>query len=914
MLAVACVPADAARKKKRKSRKRARTTKVVQKRPTFTGPMSDAQPFVTFDDAEPAPRGLDGRIIAVWQSHGLYFDQGNGRWMWQRPKLFGTVEDLFTQGYVMPYLMPMLENAGAYVMSPRERDLSTLEIISDTDGSPDSDFYLTEGKHKWEESAPGEGFAMPEGDLTQGVNPFRLGTSEKVATVKTGDTQHQSTANWQADFPQRGDYAVYVSYASYPNSATDALYTVNHLGGATHVTVNQRMGGGTWVYLGHFPFAKGKQSKPVVTLTNESEEKDAVVSADAVKIGGGMGNVARIAKGERRYDPIASGAPRFTEGSRYWLQWAGMPDSVYSESAGENDYTDDYKSRALWVNYLAGGSEMLPDRSGLGIPIDMALAFHTDAGTTDDGSVVGTLGIYSTDDGNLLGNGRSRLENRDLTDYVVTSVVNDLRALHRADWNNRSIRDKKYYEIRETKVPAMIIELLSHQNFEDMKYGLDPQFRFDVSRAVYKGILRFLAHRYDRPFTVQPLPVRNFAIYAKGAGKYTLSWDAQPDPIEQTAMPTYYVVEERVENGAFVPVAKLKEPVWETTVSDRAIHSYRIVAGNDGGRAFPSEVLALYDNGTGVPGVTVVNAFTRISAPDYFDTGDYKGFNYLSDTGVPDVADIITTGYQYDYRAYSEYGGNDNPGLGASRGNLEREILAGNTHDFTYLHGRAIRAAGQGFVSQSAGAFAADVPTYVLGTAGNPTVVDLILGKQKEILPGNGSMGSRFKGFTPEMQQRIEFHCNIGGGVLVTGAYIGTDLMDNAMTDSIAREGDRRFANEVLGFNWHIGKGSVDGRVKEVPSPFRMFTQRAFTFQTEPSADSYAVESPDAIRPSGMEAFTIMRYEENNLTAATAMERMGSFGRSYRVVAAGFPFETIIGEDTRSALMKEFLSFLDGKK
>ena len=119
---------------------------------------------------------------------------------------------------------------------------------------------------------------------------------------------------------------------------------------------------------------------------------------------------------------------------------------------------------------------------------------------------------------------------------------------------------------------------------------------------------------------------------------------------------------------------------------------------------FPSEVLALYDNGTGVPGVTVVNAFTRISAPDYSDTGDYKGFNYLSDTGVPDVADIITTGYQYDYRAYSEYGGNDNPGLGASRGNLEREILAGNTHDFTCLHGRAIRAAGQGFVSQSAGA------------------------------------------------------------------------------------------------------------------------------------------------------------------------------------------------------------------
>ncbi len=87
-----------------------------------------------------------------------------------------------------------------------------------------------------------------------------------------------------------------------------------------------------------------------------------------------------------------------------------MPRKVYSESNGEDDYTDDYKSRALWVNYLAGGSPMLPDSVGLKIPVDMALAFHTDAGTTEDGSVVGTLGIYSTDSGNLLGDGRSRVD------------------------------------------------------------------------------------------------------------------------------------------------------------------------------------------------------------------------------------------------------------------------------------------------------------------------------------------------------------------------------------------------------------------------------------------------------------------------------------------------------------------------
>ena len=50
------------------------------------------------------------------------------------------------------------------------------------------------------------------------------------------------------------------------------------------------------------------------------------------------------------------------------------------------------------------------------------------------------------------------------------------------------------------------------------------------------------------------------------------------------------------------------------------------------------------------------------------------------------------------------------------------------------------------------------------------------------------------------------------------------------------------------------------------------------------------------------------------LLAATAMERMGAYGQPYRVVVAGFPFETIKGEKERNALMNEILKFLTGKK
>ncbi|MEG2067209.1 MAG: hypothetical protein RRZ65_06145, partial [Tannerellaceae bacterium] len=51
-------------------------------------------------------RGLQNRHIALWQSHGLYYQQAVPRWEWQRARLFGTVEDMYTQSFVLPYLVP----------------------------------------------------------------------------------------------------------------------------------------------------------------------------------------------------------------------------------------------------------------------------------------------------------------------------------------------------------------------------------------------------------------------------------------------------------------------------------------------------------------------------------------------------------------------------------------------------------------------------------------------------------------------------------------------------------------------------------------------------------------------------------------------------------------------------------------
>ncbi|MFC2491017.1 MAG: hypothetical protein ACFNVK_13270 [Prevotella sp.] len=79
--------------------------------------------------------GLGGRHLSVWASHGLYYETKRNSWQWQRPPLFATNEDLFTPTIVLPYLIPMLEKAGAIVLSPRERDLQTEEVIVDNDAN-----------------------------------------------------------------------------------------------------------------------------------------------------------------------------------------------------------------------------------------------------------------------------------------------------------------------------------------------------------------------------------------------------------------------------------------------------------------------------------------------------------------------------------------------------------------------------------------------------------------------------------------------------------------------------------------------------------------------------------------------------------------------------------------------------------
>ena len=860
----------------------------------------ETKPLVSNISAPYIPtNGLYNRHIAMWQSHGWYFEPKLDRWEWQRARIFQTVEDLYTQSYVLPFLVPMLENAGANVLMPRERDLNTAEIVIDNDGvlKGNSTYVEKTGDKKWMQGN-GTGFAHLRNYYKDFENPFKEGTYRAVETIKKGT---ETTVEWIPEIPATGQYGVYVSYQTLPNSADDALYTVYHKGGETQFKVNQQMGGGTWIYLGTFGFDAGKSNAYKVVLSNRSAKAGKVITADAVKIGGGVGNVARGESNE------TSGYPRFCEASRYWLQWAGIPDYVYSDSKGKNDYTDDYKSRGIWVNYLAGGSEVNPNEEGLNIPVNMSFAFHTDAGTTLNDSIIGTLGIYCTNsDNEEFANGSSRYLSHDLTDLIQSNIVNDIRTLHEPNWSRRGMWNKSYYEARVPRVPAMLLELLSHQNFADMRYGLDPRFRFTVSRAVYKGMLQFLCSQYNMDYVVQPLPVDHLALQFTGNNEVELTWQPVEDPLEPTAKAEKYIVYTRIGDGDFDNGILVEGTNYRTTISSGTIHSYKVVAVNKGGLSFPSEILSVGQPFQSKGTVMVVNGFDRISAPADFVApapGDtqFAGFLDELDHGVPYLKDISYIGKMKEFRRAIPWMDDDASGYGDSYADYETKVIAGNTFDYPAIHGAAILKAGYAFVSCSD-----EAVENGRVSLNDYQTVDLILGKECQTKMGRGGITPlQYKTFSQPMQEAITAYCNQGGNIIVSGAFVGTDLWDNRL--ATPEEADKKFATDVLKYKWRVGQAALKGKVKSVASPFPMLTGN-YTYHNELNEESYVVEAPDAIEPASKDAYTVMRYSENNLSAGVAYQG------DYKTYIMGFPFETIRTEAERETLMKAILTFFNSGK
>ena len=820
--------------------------------------MNDSRPYFV-------SHGLFDRHLSLWASHGRYYDGKKDRWKWQRPNLFGTTEDLFTQTIVIPYLIPMLENAGAVVFTPRERDWQKNEVIVDNGGRG---YVEDSGKETWK-TAQEKGFAYHAGTYRDGENPFTQGTARAVkATKKAG----VSWASYQPNIPQGGKYAVYVSYQSLKNSVSDAQYIVMHKGQRTVFKVNQQMGGGTWVYLGTFDFDRGNNEFNRVVVTNSSSESG-VVTTDAVRFGGGMGNIERGGS--------CSGMPRCLEGARYSAQWAGAPYSVYSSKNGSDDYGDDINVRSNMTNWLAGGSTYVPTLEGKKVPIELSLAVHSDAGyTTVNDSIIGSLAICTTsfNDGRL-NSGVSRMVSHDFADSLLTGLQRDISGKYRK-WTRRYLWDRNYSETRKPEVPSAIIETMSHQNFADMRRGLDPNFRFTLARSLYKTILRFVNGNHSVPSVVQPLPVSNFRIERNSSGGLRLSWIAEKDEQEPTAVPTSYIVYTSEDGMGFDNGTVVYTSSFDFEAKKGVNYCFKVTALNRGGESFPSETLAAYlSKSAHAKDILVVDGFSRLSGPAVVDDYSRQGFDLGSDIGV---SYGLTAGWNGRQQCFdkSRAGSEGEGSLGYCGDELAGRFIMGNNRDGSVCHVKDIAMSG----AYNVVGCSLEALDNNLVKLDHYNLVDIAFGLQRN----DGHSLVVYKTFSETLQSKLGSYAKSGGRILVSGAYVGSDM---------TQPYERSFMSDVLkttftGTDTNVGNNMVDG------------LGLSFDIIRQINDRHFAAISVDRIAACDGRSFAAMRYQDGS-TAGVAYD-----GTDYKSFVMGYPYECINNVRTRQQVMKGLLGFL----
>lgn len=891
-------------------------------------------------------QGLEGHHLSIWPSHGRFYKAATRQWEWQRPQIFGTTEDLFTQTIVIPYIVPMLENAGANVFVARERDWQTEEYIVDNDIA--SSGYMEQNAAEVWEKAPRAGFGIHKGIYRDGDRPFAQGTARMI---RSSQDINAAKAYYKPNINVPGKYAVYVSYQTIMGSVDDAEYIVVHKGQKTKFRVNQQMGSGTWVYLGTFEFDAHATFENYVMVTNNSRHTGGFITTDAVRFGGGMGNTERGGR--------ASGLPRAMECSRYWVQYAGGPRAAVCSKGGQDDYGDDINTRSLMSNWLSYGSSTNPtdksgkdnvaemdtttmadaaakayldsiaklnldlDSAGLArvdstakaiadsiahvpvsqinvlkgksltgrVPLELQLGVHSDAGYSKDfSSIIGTLTICTSDfNDKKLASGASRGKSFDFACELLFSVTREVQKTF-GKWEARDVFDRNYSETRLPAQPSAILETMSHENFPDMKLGHDPYFKFVFGRAVYKTILKYLARQNHTKAIVQPLAPNSFAVNQLNSNILTLSWQPTDDPNEKTAVSDSYNVYTQIGDQGYDNGTNVKSNEYTIALQPNKLYRFRITAVNAGGESFPTEELVAMYNPEAKETVLIVNAFHRLSSPAVVETADSLGFDLDSDIGLSYGKTPAWVGRQV---CFSKSMAGKSRGLGYTDSSLLGRFVAGNDFNYAAAHAEAISKAGNyNIVSISSDVFDSSTPTD------NIAMIDLLLGNEKN----DGHSLLPFKTFTPKTQDALSYYINKGGRMLVSGSYVASDMQQPEEAAWLAQ-------------TLHVAYGGCDRdslsfRTDSISDMIHCGSL-AFSTYRHVNADHYASVASDIIIPSDSIAAQtqapMMIYNSGRSAAVCYSDD------KTRTITMGFPFECVKSPTDRNALMQRIMEFLMAK-
>jgi hypothetical protein len=339
--------------------------------------------------------------------------------------------------------------------------------------------------------------------------------------------------------------------------------------------VDQRKHGSTWRYLGTFYFRTGQQAN--VRLLNTSEVAGAAVMADAIRLGGGIGDT------DRGSGP--SGKPRFEEAARYWTQFLGASINVYNPCGSAGDLCDDVDTRgryADWENTNTGDDAIY-------------VAWHTNGA---DGTARGTVSyVYNNDPDPTWAQYHLVTGSVQLQAAIHTQVIQAIHNAWDASWLDRGQVQANLGEVREAQsMPSMLIEMAFHDNPIDAAALLEPRFEQLLARAMYQGIVKYYAQKNGLTAHFLPEPPQRFTMRNAGNGQITLAWQppatfafgTASDPAQSYRV---YLSDDGSawDEGRDVAGTAL---TLNGFANGQVVYA-RVTAVNAGGESFPTPVLAV---------------------------------------------------------------------------------------------------------------------------------------------------------------------------------------------------------------------------------------------------------------------------------------------------------------------------------
>ena len=274
----------------------------------------------------------------------------------------------------------------------------------------------------------------------------------------------------------------------------------------------------------------------------------------------------------------------------------------------------------------------------------------------------------------------------------------------------------------------------------------------------------------------------------------------------------------------------------------------------------------------------VVNGFHRLSAPAVINNDTQQGFDLDSDIGVSYGPTAGWNGRQINFEK-SRIGIEGSSGLGYSGNELAGKFIAGNDFNYITSHTAAIASTHQYNVVSCTSKVveSGDIKLE------NYAAVDLILGLEK-FMP---DAVNYYKSVTPIMQSKLSSYVLSRGRMLVSGAYIGSDMTSNEEAD---------WFNKTL----HV---SYAGQIKTDSISGVTGLGLNFDFYRNLNADHYATTHADILQPTG-NAFCAMTYS-NGSSAAVAYN-----ADNRKTFVMGFPFECIKEKAMRNSIMQGILNYL----